>query len=80
MSTQPQFDRLTWSFEETCVELGISPATGERLLRRGDFPPIVRIGHKRFCRPEDAKSWLAKKAASWHPCKPSAAAAGDCRL
>ena len=55
---------LLWSFADTCRALGISRSTGERLSRQGAgaFPRPLRIGARRFHRPEDVQAWLAAKA------------------
>ena len=58
-----QLEPLLMSFEETCAALRISRSTGERLIRKpGHFPQPLRIGARRFHRPEDVKAWLAAKA------------------
>ncbi len=55
---------IIWTFAETCRVLGISRSTGERLSRRSGaaFPRSLRIGVRRFHRPEDVRAWLADKA------------------
>jgi excisionase family DNA binding protein len=55
---------LLLSFEETCKVLRVSRSTGERLIRRpgSSFPRPLRIGARRFHRPEDVRAWLAAKA------------------
>jgi hypothetical protein len=58
-----------WTREEPCVALGVSPTTGERRRRQGDWPPAIKIGYKLFYRPDDVRAWLAKKPTSraWRP-------------
>ena len=42
---------------------GIKPHTLEMLIRRGRFPPPVRLGHRRaWCEPE-IEDWLAERFA-----------------
>jgi hypothetical protein len=51
----PRSQKILWSFADTCRALGISRSTGERLSRLpvGAFPRPLRIGIRRFHRPED---------------------------
>jgi hypothetical protein len=56
---------LLWDWVTTCAACGLSPATAERLLRQGEFVPIVRVGRKRYCRPDDARSWASSRAKPW---------------
>ncbi len=60
----PRPQKIHWSFAETCRALGISRSTGERLSRGPPdaFPRVLRIGVRRFHRPEDVEAWLAAKA------------------
>jgi excisionase family DNA binding protein len=61
-SNQAKIAPLVWPWAEICARLGVSLKTGERMLRRGDFPPIFRLGrHNRFARPADVEAWLAEK-------------------
>jgi predicted DNA-binding transcriptional regulator AlpA len=52
---------LMWSWAETCARLGVSKMTGERHYRKGDWPPMMRIGKLRFARPADVEAWIAEK-------------------
>ena len=53
---------------KTYKQLHVSPSTGERQIRRGDFPPVIRIGGQRFNRPADVVAWLEAKAKQgWQP-------------
>jgi predicted DNA-binding transcriptional regulator AlpA len=59
---QQQTTPLVWPWAEICARLGVSLRTGERMLRRGDFPPLFRLGpQNRFARPADVEAWLAEK-------------------
>jgi hypothetical protein len=60
MSNQ-QITPLVWTHEETSIALGVSPMTGERRRREGDWPPAIKIGAKLFYRPDDVRAWLATK-------------------
>jgi predicted DNA-binding transcriptional regulator AlpA len=46
---------------EITQELGVSPATLDRLLRRGDGPPAVRIGGRIYFPAEEFSGWLATR-------------------
>jgi predicted DNA-binding transcriptional regulator AlpA len=46
---------------EVTRELRVSPATLDRLLRRGDGPPAVRIGGRVYFPADKFSGWLATR-------------------
>ena len=48
--------KMTWE------QLNISVRTGERLIRNGDFPPVIKVGGQRFNRPDDVVAYIDAKA------------------
>ena len=45
-------------------ELGISGSTLDRLIRRGEFPPPLRLGARAVAwRKEDVATWIEARAA-----------------
>jgi hypothetical protein len=51
-------DRVT-SFLAWCQRIGVSPATGRRLLSSGEGPRITRLSERRIgVRERDHRAWL----------------------
>ena len=51
-------DMLALSVREFCNAVGISPRTFWNLVKKGEAPPMVRIGRRRLIRMETAEAWL----------------------
>lgn len=41
--------------------MGCSPQTIWRMLKRGDLPPYITLGNKRYYKPSDVEAWLESK-------------------
>lgn len=56
--TASDTDRQTFSIAEFCKWAGITTRMFWRLDRRGEAPPTIRIGRRRFVHRETATTWL----------------------
>ena len=51
-------DRVS-SFADWCTRIGVSPATGRRLLASGHGPKVTRLSERRIgIRERDHRAWL----------------------
>lgn len=54
--------RRIMSFAQWCELLGISAATGRRILARGEGPPVIRLSERRIgIDAHDNDSWLSSR-------------------
>jgi hypothetical protein len=54
-------DALTFTIEEFCRAVGLSPRTFHRMRGRGDGPPVTKIGNRTLIRRKAAKQWLVHR-------------------
>jgi prophage regulatory protein len=55
---------------QVCERLQLSPRALEMAVRRGDFPPAVRIGKRVFWSPKAVDAWretLFRQQENWEP-------------
>jgi predicted DNA-binding transcriptional regulator AlpA len=56
--SEQDLDRVI-TFDDWCKRVGISPATGRRILQRGKGPRITRLSERRIgIRERDHLAWL----------------------
>jgi excisionase family DNA binding protein len=60
MNTRQETAPLAYSVKEFCKLVGISPRTFYTLLKRGDGPPVARIGKRTLIRAAAIDPWLVK--------------------
>ncbi len=60
MRSEPQALTLA----EAADALRVSPRHLQTLFRRGDGPPVIRLGRRRVIRREALDRWLAKREAT----------------
>jgi hypothetical protein len=46
------------SFGKACKRAGLDPTTAQKLSARGEFPPIRRLGHRRYVPTASLATWL----------------------
>jgi predicted DNA-binding transcriptional regulator AlpA len=59
---RPQHRDRVFSFREWCSVNGFSKATGQRLLRAGEGPPVLQLSSRRIgIRVADNATWQASR-------------------
>ncbi len=61
-SMHPEPQALTLA--EAADALRVSPRHLQNLFRKGDGPPVIRLGRRRIIRREALDRWLAKREAT----------------